>query len=82
VSHGVQKLMHPHQHPPVVTVKKNFYRQHTFAVKGPDRRETRDYMRSLEIFLEMPEGSQPLTSEQIKAYFAAERKRRADAAKQ
>jgi hypothetical protein len=55
-------------------MEQDFYRLHTFANKGPNRREVRDYHRfKLGVFL--PHGSRklPLTTDQIDRAFAKAR---------
>lgn len=55
-------------------MEKDFYRLHTFANKGPNRRETRDYHRfKLGIFLPHGAGRVPLTKDQIDRAFTKAR---------
>lgn len=56
--------------------QKNFYRLHTFAEKGPNRREVRDHLMESAIFLPRRAGDRPLQKHEIDEYFAKQREAR------
>lgn len=74
---------HPHENPQVPALRiydgmtkeersDEFYRFYSFEKKSAGRRETREYIDSLQRMLSSPSGSEPLRRETLKRAFVGE----------